>query len=183
MTQGMTPDEITALVQAGALTHRQAIDIHSAFYGRQPNPPALTLPCEECGTLTPLSHMVSYKLWVPMPGHPGVLGYDEHDQHLCCSQDCAEKQVANCLAFHLRPEAERRVRAAVAAEMPASEPAPPSEGLGVQLLAESPESPADTQGPDGLSADIPEPQETPAESPAPAVPTPAPTQGEGVPGI
>ena len=163
MSATLTPQEITALVQAGALSHRQAIAVHSALYSGQPNPPTLTLPCEECGTLTPLSHMVSYKIWTPMPGHPAVGGYDEHGQHYCCSQDCAEKQVANCLAFHLRPEAERRVRAAVAAEMP----------------VESPESPADTQGPDGLSADIPEP----AETPAPAVPTPAPTQGEGVPGI
>ena len=176
MSTTLTPDEITALVQAGALSHRQAIAVHSALYSGQPNPPTLTLPCEECGTLTPLSHMVSYKIWTPMPGHPAVGGYDEHGQHYCCSQDCAEKQVANCLAFHLRPEAERRVRAAVAAEMPASEPepsAPESSAL----------SPADTQGPDGLSADIPEPTETPAETPAPAVPTPAPTQGEGVPGI
>ena len=160
----MTPDEITALVQAGALSHRQAIDVHRAFYAAQPNPPTLTLPCEECGALTPLTHMVSYKLWTPMPGHPAVAGYDEHDQHLCCSQDCAEKQVANCLAFHLRPEAERRVRAAVAAEMPAESPA---------------DTPADTQGPDGLSADIPEPTETPT----PVPPLAAPTQGEGVTGI
>ena len=170
----MTPDDLTAAVQARSLTHQQAISVYSALYGRTAqgaDAAPLSLPCEQCGTVTPLSHMVSYKLWVAMPGHPAVAGFDEHDQQFCCSQDCAEKQVANCLAFHLRPEAERRVAAAVAAEMPAS--APESPAL----------SPADTQGPDGLSADIPEPPETPTETPAPVVPTPPPTQGEGVPGI
>ncbi len=157
----MTPDDLTAFVLSGRLTHRQAIAVYSALYGAQgaqPEAPALTLPCEHCGTLTPLSHMVSYKLWTPMAGHPAVAGYDEHDQHLACSQDCAEQLVANCLAFHLRPEAERRVRAAVTAEAPAFQP-----------------------GPDGaLSADVPEPVPTPTETPTPP---PPPTQGEGVPGI
>ena len=108
----MTPDELTTLVQAGGLTHQQAIHFYAALYGHSPDAPALALPCEQCGRLTQLAVMVSYKVWVAMPGHPAVAGFDEHDQHFCCSHDCAEKSVANCIAFHLRPEAERRCAAA-----------------------------------------------------------------------
>lgn len=110
----MTPEEITALVQTGGLTHQQAIHVHSALYGANPDAPVLHLPCEQCGRVTPLSHVVSYKLWVAMPGHPAVAGFDGHDQHFCCSHDCAEAQVAACLRGHLRPEAERRVSQAEA---------------------------------------------------------------------
>lgn len=113
----MTPEDITAAVQTGSLTHEQAIGVYSALYGRTPDAPPLALPCEQCGAVTPLSHIVSYKLWVAMPGHPAVAGFDEHAQHYCCSQDCARAQVIACLDTHLRPEAERRC--AVAAQQTA----------------------------------------------------------------
>lgn len=108
----MNIDAITTAVQSGQFTHQQAIHLYAALTQGQVNPPALQLPCEECGTVMPLSHIVSYKVWVAMPGHPAVAGFDEHDQHFCCSHDCAEKSIANCVAGHLRPEAERRCEAA-----------------------------------------------------------------------
>ena len=111
----MTPDDICTAVQAGALSHQQAITVYSALYGRQANAPALSLPCETCGHVTPLSHIVSYKLWVAMPGHPSVAGYDEHEQHYCCSQDCARAALVACFDTHLRPDAERRCLAAAQA--------------------------------------------------------------------
>ena len=105
----MSPEQITTLVQTGGLSHQQAIHIYAALYGRAPDAPVLVLPCEQCGALTPLSHVVSYKLWVAMPGHPAIAGFDEHDQHFCCSHDCARAQIVACFDGHLRPEAERRV--------------------------------------------------------------------------
>ena len=112
----MTPDDLTAAVVARSLTHQQAISVYSALYGRDANAAPLSLPCEQCGAVTPLSHMVSYKLWVAMPGHPAVAGFDGHDQHFCCSHDCAAAQLLACFSQHLRPEAERRVAQAQAAE-------------------------------------------------------------------
>ena len=119
----MTPDDIGAAVQAGSLTHQQGIAVYSTLYGQQANAPALTLPCEECGRLTQLAVMVSYKLWVAMPGHPAVAGYDEHDQHFCCSHDCARAQLITCFDAHLRPEAERRCLTAAQAQAQRQAPA------------------------------------------------------------
>ena len=108
----MTPGDITDAVMAHSLTHQQGISVYSALYGQQAGAPPLALPCEECGQVTPLAAMVSYKLWVALPGHPAVAGFDEHDQHFCCSHDCARAQLIACFDSHLRPEAERRCLAA-----------------------------------------------------------------------
>ena len=112
----MSPDQLTLAIQSGSMTHQQAIQVYSALYGQRPDAPALSLPCEQCGAVKPLAEIVSYKLWVAMPGHGAVAGFDEHDQHFCCSHDCARAALLACFDGHLRPEAERRVQAAQEAQ-------------------------------------------------------------------
>lgn len=109
----LSPDELTQAIQAGRLTHQQAIHIYAELYGRQADAPELQLPCEACGQLTGLGDAISYKVWMAKPG-TGVAGFDEHDQHFGCSHDCAEKLAHACITQHFRPEAERRVAARVA---------------------------------------------------------------------
>lgn len=104
----ITPQALTEMVQRKQLSHTKAIHLYSAFYGGDADSHALMLPCETCGTLVPFAEMVAYKVWVPMPGDPDVPGFDEHDQHFCCSHDCAQQAVHDCIGNHLRPMAEQR---------------------------------------------------------------------------
>lgn len=109
------PSDLTAAVQAGDLTPRQAYFIFAQLWGQTRDASDLVIPCEQCGALTPWPALVSYKLWLPHPGHPALAGFELHvtetcnGQHYCCSAACAEAAVIQCLREHHEPERLRRV--------------------------------------------------------------------------
>lgn len=127
----MTPEELTAAVQAGKLTPRQAYFLFAALYGRTLDTSQLVIPCEECGAPVSWDLVCSYKVWMPHPGHR-TLGHIELDadttcngQHYCCSPQCAQAAAVRCILQHHEPERARRL-AAVASSAAAAAPAAPA---------------------------------------------------------
>jgi hypothetical protein len=118
----MTPQEITAAVQQGSVTHRQAIAIFAALHGASLPSSALMLPCEACGTPFPFSEAHSYLVWAPMPGHSAVAGFQcEQEQHYGCSEACGVALAQRCLSEHILPAAQAKRAAAQRAQAAANQ--------------------------------------------------------------
>lgn len=116
-----SPADLTQMVQAGQLSHRQAIAIFAAVYGQSLPSSALRLPCENCGNFFPLSEAHSYLVWAPHPGHAAVMGFQCDDlQHYGCCEACGRALALRCLDEHILPAA-RAKRQAVGTALAAAQ--------------------------------------------------------------